>query len=275
MLAIIDGDVLAYQSCKPRWQTKAKITNGMSYVNLDQEGKKIPFEYTKEENAEYLERSWENFKKGLDKMLGDLFATDYLIAVKGPNNFRDMVYPEYKKNRKNQSEKMAQITPFVPIIRQLAVKEGYAVEARGREADDLVRIWANEAERSNDPFVICSCDKDLLCIPGKHYLMHKDKIITVSPMEARRNYFEQLLKGDMTDNIPGIPGIGPVKAERMVKECTTLDELQELIVGTYIEAYGDDWESFLLSNGKMIHIQGHIDDYFTIGDWPIVKELRG
>ena len=81
-IAIIDGDVLAYQACKPRWQSKAKIENGVSFVSLDEHGKKVPLEFTVEEDRKYLEESWTNFEKILNKMLETLFCTDYLMAVK-------------------------------------------------------------------------------------------------------------------------------------------------------------------------------------------------
>ena len=53
-IAIIDGDVLCYQACKPRWEKKAKIQDGVSFIQLDDEGKRIPLEWTKEEDRKSL-----------------------------------------------------------------------------------------------------------------------------------------------------------------------------------------------------------------------------
>jgi 5'-3' exonuclease len=271
-IAIIDGDVLCYQACKPRWEKKARIEDGISFISLDDSGSRIPLEWTKDEDRHYLEESWENLKKDLSSLLDVLFCTEYLMAVKGSGNFRNSLYPEYKLNRHADPNRQ---NHFVPTLRKLAVAEDLAVEATGREADDLMRMWAEEAIASGDEYVICSIDKDLKCIPGKHYLMHKKEFITVSPDEALRHYYEQLLKGDPTDNIPGVPRVGEVKAKKFLENCQTENEFQEAVVDQYLMAYGDDWKQYLLSNGKMIYLQKHKDDYFKVEDWPIVRELGG
>jgi 5'-3' exonuclease len=161
----------------------------------------------------------------------------------------------------------------VPALRKLAVKSELAIPAVGCEADDLMRTWAGQVERAGHEYIICSIDKDLLCIPGKHYRMREKKLITVSHEEAMRHYYEQLLKGDGVDNIPGIPGIGVVKATKILKDCKNEGEFQETVVGQYLASYGDDWYSHLLSNAKLIHLQHHPDDYFSFENWPVVKEL--
>lgn len=269
-IAIIDGDVLCYKACKPRWEKKARIEDGVSYVQLGEDGKRMSFEYTQEEDQEYLMESWEHLKKDLQKLLDAVYCDEYLMAVKGPDNFRDMMYPEYKLNRHADPTKR---NPFVPVLRKLAVKEGFAIEAEGREADDMMRIWANQAAAAGREYIICSIDKDLKCIPGKHYLMHKEELIIVTPEDAMRHYYEQLLKGDPTDNIPGVPRVGEVKASKILANCTTEEEFQECVVEQYIMAYNDDWYGYLLSNGKMIHLQNTIEDHFKITHWPLVREL--
>jgi hypothetical protein len=271
MLAIIDGDILCYNACKPRWEKKAKIVDNTSFVALDADGKRLQFEFTKDEDTKYLEESWDNFKTDLDKLLDTTFASEYLMAVKGVDNYRDRLYPEYKANRHKDPSKA---NNFVPTIRELAVFEGYAVFAHGREADDYLKIWANEARRVNQEYVICSIDKDLRCIPGKHYLMHKKEFIEISDFEAKKFFYEQLLKGDPTDNIPGLPGIGPVKAQSILADCKTEQEMQELIIDFYIRQYDDSWENYLLSNGKMLYLQDTKNTFFNLAEWPVAQELR-
>ncbi len=272
-IAIIDGDVLCYQACKPRWEKKARIEDGVSFVSLDDDGKRVALEWTKEEDRYYLEESWENFQKDLKNLLDTVYCSEYLMAVKGSGNFRNMLYPEYKLNRHADPNKQ---NHFVPVLRKLAVAEDLAIEATGREADDLMRMWAEEAIASGDDYMICSIDKDLKCIPGRHYLMHKKTIIEVSEAEALRHYYQQLLKGDPTDNIPGVPRVGEVKAEKILAPYSTEEEFQEQVVEQYLIAYGEEqWKDYLLSNAKMIHLQKHKDDYFSFDNWPIIKELGG
>lgn len=271
-LVLFDGDVLCYKACKPRWEQKTKGSSKYGFVSLDDDGKREQLDYTEAEDQAYIKESWANFPKVLNEILDACWATDYLMAVKGPTNYRDDMYSEYKANRRSSQP---QLKAVVPRIRQLAVLSGYAIEAEYREADDYLRIWANEARAVGREVITASIDKDLHCIPGKHYLIHKQQMITISPEEAQRFYFQQLLKGDPTDNIPGLPGVGDVKALKLIADCRTEEDFQEVVVSNYIAAYGDDWENALLSNGKMIHIQNHLEDWFSIREWPLVQELRG
>lgn len=270
-IAIIDGDVLCYKACKPRWEKKVRRVDDTTFVELDDAGKRIPLEYTQEEDTEYLEQCWETFKIELQKLVDSLYCDDFLMAVKGTGNFRNTIYAEYKLNRNTDEAKQ---NIFVPTLRKLAVMEGYAVESTGREADDLLRIWAEEAKQSEQDYVICSIDKDLLCIPGRHWLMHKEMFVEIDQETALRHYYEQLLKGDPTDNIPGIPKIGPVKAQKILIDCKTEFEFQERVIEQYLSFYGEEkWKDYLLSNAKMIYLQKHKDDYFTFRSWPLIQEL--
>jgi DNA polymerase I len=285
MIALIDGDVLAYQACRPRWREKVDKqlsldANGKvvtaNVVNIDEEGYKIPIEYTRAEDEKYLVESWQAFKSKLKNLLDEIYATEYLMAVKGEGNYRDLLYKEYKMNRK-KNPYSNQLKAFVPDIRRLAVESDMAVYAHGREADDLIRIWANQCRYLNKDYTIVSIDKDLKCIPGKHYFMHPnlaDPFVTVSEDEARLHYYAQLIQGDPTDNIPGVPRMGPVKARKIVESCTSEAELQEAVVEQYYLAYGEEnWFNYFLVNAKLIHIQEHMDDYFDAMSWPIIREL--
>ncbi len=272
-IAIIDGDVLCYQACRARWEKKAKIQNGIAYISLNSQGQRVPLEWTKEEDRQYLEESWENLQQDLTNLVSKIYCDDYLMAVKGSQNFRNFLYPEYKLNRHADPNKQ---NHFVPVLRQLAVAQDLAVPSDGREADDLMRIWAEECIAIGQDYIICSIDKDLRCIPGRHYLMHKEELIEISQEEAIRHYYEQLLKGDPTDNIPGVPRVGVVKAKKILESATTEQEFQERVVEQYLIAYGEnDWKDYLLSNGKMIYLQKNKDDYFKINNWPIIRELFG
>lgn len=273
-LAIIDGDVLCYQACKSRWESKVKIEDDTMFIELNEDGSRKELEFTQEENRAYLEESWDNLRKDLINMVDGLYCDDYLMAVKGEGNFRNDLYPEYKLNRKQDPSKQ---NIFVPVLRKLAVYEDYAVAADGMEADDLIRIWSEEAKKAGIEYVICSIDKDLRCIPGRHYYMKRggERIFDVSEEEALRHYYEQLLKGDPTDNIPGIPRVGPVKAEKMLAPYNLEEDYQVVVVEQYMNAYNDDWYEALLMNGRMIHLLRHPGDYFNPSIWDVVKELKG
>jgi hypothetical protein len=269
-LAIIDGDVLCHLACAPRWEDRAKVEDGKTYIELDEDGNRKLLEFTADEDNLYLQRSWKGFKQKLNSLLDDIFCTEFVMAVQGEDNYRKVLYPEYKANRHKDPRKQ---NKFVPIIRHFAVEEGYAIWSEGREADDFVRIWAEEARSAGDDFVICSVDKDLLCIPGKHYRMRDHELIEVKPSEGLKHYYEQLIAGDTGDYIPGVPGIGPKTAKELLIGLSTEEEFQECVIAQYLGYFGDDWRNALLSNGKMIHIQRRIDDYFSLKNWPLAEEL--
>jgi hypothetical protein len=281
MLALIDGDVLAHHSCKSRWAKKA--APGMLYDSLVQMTEdKDSVTFSKQDDADYLEQSWINFQHMLANILEEVYADDYLMAVKSDVNFRDLIYPlefipdverpvsGYKANRWKSPAKH---NIFVPSIRTLACMEEIAIEAHGREADDLLRIWARQAEEAGDDYVIVSIDKDLKCIHGAHYNISSHKTTYVTKHEALRFYYQQLISGDSTDNIPGVIGLGPVKAERLLFNTTDEEEMQEIVVQAYMSAYEDDWYNMLLSNGKLLYLQEHAEDYFMCSHWPVVKAM--
>lgn len=154
-----------------------------------------------------------SIKETMNVIRRETMCNDPLIAVKGKGNFRKDLYPAYKANRK----------PLDDEIRdRLAYAHNYMIESHGAimaddmEADDLVAIWAYECMKDDIPYVIVGIDKDLLQIPGDHYNFAKGTHTNVDKDTAHYNLMLQCLTGDNADNIPGIKGIGPKKAERIL-----------------------------------------------------------
>jgi 5'-3' exonuclease len=269
-IAIIDGDCLCYRSFEPRWNYNT-TPDGNNLIELDADGNKKQKEYTKEEDAAYFKKAYDTLKYNIGEMSERFFCKDFLMAVQGKNNFRYNIFPEYKAKRPNH--RPGEVSRFVPKLRELMVLEGLAIPSFQCEADDLIRIWAEECMAIGQDFIIITLDKDLQCIPGKHFVIHKNTVIDVSEQQARYNYYYQLIVGDQIDNIPGIPKVGPKKAEKILEGCTTEDDFQEAVVGAYVDKLGDMWREYLLSNGKLIHLKRHVDDYFDLLDWPIARAM--
>lgn len=112
-----------------------------------------------------------------------------------------------------------------------------------------------------EPSCIVSLDKDLLMIPGRHYSWYieggpADKRWSrpaihrvVEPLEGLRWFYTQLVIGDPSDGIKGIPGLGKKAAERMLSDCTTEHEMFDRVR----DAYSCDEE--MLMNGQVLWIQ--------------------
>lgn len=258
MILLVDGDIFAYNACKSR-------------VKVDEHGNKFwqtSYEghggFSDEENDKYLEDSYKEFRRLIVGAKEKFYADVMLVAVKAGDCFRDDIYSEYKANRRKPPELS---NPFVPIIRDRAVGEGLAVPSINLEADDLISTWAYQAMHAGDPYIIATIDKDLDCIPGRHYNPRKEVDYMVSVEEARKFFYTQLLMGDPTDNIPGIPGIGPAKAKSLLEGIDDEDEQQVVVQLSYQDFFGEDWRNQLLSNGKMLYLQKHPSDFFTLKGW--------
>jgi DNA polymerase-1 len=132
------------------------------------------------------------------------------------------------------------------------------------EADDMVRIWAVEAKAADIQHCVVTIDKDLDCIPGSHYNPRTKVIYQIEEEWANYFYWKQLLMGDSVDNIPGIMGIGPKKAEKILEGSKNKDEHVDRICREYHNAYGDNGFDHMLLNGKLLHIWRHINDHFVI-----------
>ena len=152
-------------------------------------------------------------KKALDEVQGNNFMADMKIAVKGYGNWRKDYYPAYKANRKELEPDMKKALKYA---HEYIVGDHGAIMADGMEADDLVAIWAYEAREAEDAYVIAGIDKDLLQIPGNHYNFVKQEHQFIDDDLANYKLMIQCMTGDNSDNIPGVKGIGPKKAEKFM-----------------------------------------------------------
>lgn len=155
-------------------------------------------------------------------------ATKYELYIeewrKPKNNLRDKFFDlseeyvkdhDYKGNRRGK-----QPPPFLNRARERMVKNWEAQVLEGYESEDMVIIRAFEVQEKFDP-VICHIDKDLLQYPLKYYNYNTGRLSALRPATAALNLWRQVCTGDMTDNIPGIPKIGQVKAKKAVVEADT------------------------------------------------------
>ena len=156
-----------------------------------------------------------SIKETMNVIRRETMCNDPLVAVKGKGNFRKDLYPAYKAHRKPLED---EIRERLAYAHNYMVESYDAVMADDMEADDLVSIWAYECMEDNIPYVIVGIDKDLLQIPGEHYNFVKGTHTNVDTDRANYNLMLQCLTGDSADNIPGLKGIGPKKAEGILRD---------------------------------------------------------
>lgn len=164
----------------------------------------------------------------LDGILADTEATKYQVWLSdsAENNFRYQIYPQYKANRKEK------VRPeWLEKLKEHVIVNWNARFAYGMEADDALGIHQDSSS------MICSIDKDLQQIPGDHYNFVTKEFVSVTEMDGLRWFYKQILIGDTSDNIPGCPGIGPVKAEKIIGGCNSEKECLEAVVDTFTKQY--------------------------------------
>ena len=162
-----------------------------------------------------------------------LNCDDFKAYITGKGNFRNdiAVTAPYKGNRKDLKR-----PKHYEAIRKHLVDLG-AILVEGMEADDAIAIEAT----ANGGFIV-SIDKDLDQIPGHHYNFVKHEEYFVTEEQGLLNFYKQILTGDRVDNIMGIKGIGPVKADKLLAKCKTEKEMFDVCV----KAYNDNGEDGVL-----------------------------
>ncbi len=157
----------------------------------------------------------------------------FIIDGKG-ETFRHKLYPQYKANRQKMPEPLVkQIPPILEGVSLLGLKTLVAEE---KEADDLIASLTLSIKRKH-PVVITGIDKDLLQLLDKNVIIwdpssKRERIFTLEGFLKKEEIspsswpLYQALVGDKSDNIAGVPGIGPKGARSIVKRFPSLDELK-------------------------------------------------
>lgn len=158
---------------------------------------------------------------------GDRYYDKWQLYLTGTGNFRYDIArtAPYKGNRTTPKPE------HLPAVRQHLVDKWGAVVADGQEADDAIAIAATTLGVDN--VVIIAVDKDFKQIPCHHYNFVKRQHLYQTPEDATKFFYMQILMGDSADNIIGIYGIGPKKAEKMLSECTTEKEMYQVCLDAF------------------------------------------
>ncbi len=197
---LIDGDILVYRAAAAA-ETSVEWDDGV----FSNAGDFHAARRSVDDTIEYWQRR--------------LNADDVFVLLSDPKrNWRKQVYQEYKANR----------TGMKPTVFR-ALREHVQNHYRSEwlpflEADDLMGMYATGTKIAGKRIIV-SADKDMRTVPG--YLFNPGKqdagVTLISRADADRAHMTQALTGDATDNYPGCPGIGKVRAERVLAGATGRD----------------------------------------------------
>ena len=201
----------------------------------------------------------------IDEMRDLLCADYYHLCWTGSSAFRRRLLPEYKQNRAGKLKPIG----WKPMKAEL-LQEDASLQHEEIEADDWIGILASSSGWVTGETIVVSGDKDLDQVYGYHYWpWHEEgeRYRFVSDDDAIRQFYTQTLTGDSTDNIKGCPGVGPVKAKKIV-DTMELDNPEDcwcIVRAAYRAAYEkagitDDPVEAALLNARLVRIL-RWDDY--------------
>lgn len=210
----------------------------------------------------------------LQKLLKD-YPTEKVAVVFDPKakTFRHEMYADYKANREAMPEALAcQIQPLFEVIKALGFP---LIIVDGFEADDVIGSLVTLAEKQGLYSLISTGDKDLAQLVNPNVTLintMNNKIFDIEGVVEKFGVKPELmidylsLVGDTSDNIPGIPGVGPKTA---VKWLTTYGDLEGIkanandIKGKIGEKFRDNIDNLSLSK-KLVTIKCDIPLSFNL-----------
>lgn len=177
---------------------------------------------------------------GLAKMLLGFHtydSPDHLAVIMDSKaeNFRSKIYPEYKAQRDRMPDDLRSQESL--IFELFEVMEIPMIAKEGFEADDIIGTFATKLEKDpeNDIYIV-SGDKDLYQFVGdrvavydtmKRVIARRKEAIEKFGVPPERVVDYLAIVGDTSDNIPGIMGFGPKKAEALITQYGSLEDIYE------------------------------------------------
>ena len=267
---LIDADVLAYRAGFATDKTKWAVVNPAGCVATFFDDAKAAKEHAFSNDivsGVWSRKETEPEDKALmliDVMINDIrshYASENPtthLYLSGVGNFRHLVATRatYKGNRSGQ------LPPaHLKAIRNHLLANHGAVLSSGEEADDLIGIAATQFGGAG---IVCSIDKDLRQLPGRHYDFVKKEEVTVSPKEAWLNFYSQVISGDSTDNVPGLTGYGPVKARKALEGLKNNKACWLKVRELYQAEFGVKGDQYALECAQLVYVRRHVGDMFQV-----------
>ena len=170
----------------------------------------------------------------LYKLLDEVGPERMAVVFDAPGKtFRDDLYAEYKAHRPPMPDELRpQVAPLLEAIEAMGIP---LLRIEGVEADDVIGTLAREASAAGEPTVISTGDKDFAQLVDELVTLVNTMDNTTLDRAGVQQKFgvtpEQIidylaLVGDTSDNIPGVPGVGPKTAVKWLQQFGNLDTLK-------------------------------------------------
>lgn len=203
------------------------------------------------DDDEPLEYKLQSVKTVLDGIMANFpEATTRRAFLSGKDNYRDKIATIriYKGNRDPHNKPV-----YYDEIREYLIGYQGAEVVDGMEADDALGI-AQWAAKDKSTCIVTS-DKDLNCIPGWHYNWVKGETYYQTLADANKCFWTQVLTGDTTDNIQGIPKVGPKTAEKILAKTNgSWIEMYTAVAEEYKKYYKEQARAAFHENASLVWI---------------------
>jgi len=141
-----------------------------------------------------------------------LKTENVVLCLSDRANFRRKLNPDYKANRSK-----SRLPIILRQVKQWIIDELGGVLWANLEADDVISILATDKAMDEETIVV-SIDKDFKSVPGIFFDYNKGEYHQPSEEEADNYHLIQAIAGDHTDGYSGVPGVGVVKAQRILEK---------------------------------------------------------
>jgi len=234
--------------------------------------------------GEEVSHALHNLKSQIEKIKDYLHCDNMDIYIKGKGNFRN----ELAQTTVYKGTRASAIPTHYRALKDYIIGVHGAKEVDGMEADDAVSVelWKNRDPASG--VVLAAMDKDLWNTPGWHfnYDPRKWKLEYITIQEANRNFLHQLLSGDRTDNVPGLPyfgtmvetvygirgRVGEKKAQYFIEGCNNKQAITR--IWEAYKWYGEEqgWEEsvsreYFLEQGRLLWMTRELNEDGTPVLW--------
>ena len=210
--------------------------------------------------------------KILEDIDPDYMAVSFDLRAKTK---RHELYSEYKANRHGMPNELAEQMPLIKEI--LNAMNIDIVEKEGFEGDDIIGTLAKYGEKNNLQVVILSGDRDTFQLASNKITIRiprtkagktetedydRKKIIEEYGIEPKSLIEVKGLQGDSSDNIPGVPGVGPKTAISLIKKYKTIQGLYDAIENNQDDLKGKQKEN-IINNRKQAFLSRKLGEINT------------
>ena len=218
----------------------------------------------------------------LFKILEDIKPQYIAVAfdLKGPTARHEM-YEGYKANRHGMPEELAEQMPIIKdVLRAMNID---IIEKQGYEGDDILGTLAKFGEKQGLEVTILSGDRDTFQLASDYITIriprtkagkteiedyNRAKVLEEYGLEPEQLIEVKALQGDTSDNIPGVPGIGPKTAISLIQKYGSVEELYRKIEAGEDDLKGKQKEN-IINNKEMAELSrklGEIDTNVPLED---------